>query len=30
MDKIWTEMFNAAKTVQNERKISDYIENVFS
>lgn len=26
MDKIWQEMYNAAKKVQNERKISDYIE----
>ncbi len=26
MDKIWTEMYKAAKSVQNGRKISDYIE----
>ena len=26
MDKIWQEMYSAAKSVQNERKISDYIE----
>lgn len=26
MDKIWQEMYNAAEKVQNERKISDYIE----
>lgn len=26
MDKIWTEMFEAAKTVLNPRKVSDYIE----
>lgn len=26
MDKIWQEMYSAAKNVQNERKISDYIE----
>lgn len=26
MDNIWKEMFEAAKAVQNDRKISDYIE----
>ncbi len=26
MDSIWNEMYQAAKTVQNDRKISDYIE----
>ena len=26
MDKIWKDMFNAAKAVQNGRKISDYVE----
>lgn len=26
MDNIWTEMYEAAKSVQNERKISDYID----
>lgn len=26
MDKIWEEMYEAAKAVQNERTISDYIE----
>ena len=26
MDKIWNEMYHAAKLVQNGRKISDYIE----
>ena len=26
MDAIWTEMFNAAKAVQNGRKISGYVE----
>lgn len=26
MDKIWNEMYNAAKAVQNERKISDYVD----
>lgn len=26
MDKIWTEMLEAAKAVQNPRKISDYID----
>ena len=26
MDQTWNEMFAAAKAVQNERKISDYIE----
>ena len=26
MDQIWNEMYKAAKTVQNERKISDYVE----
>lgn len=26
MDKIWQEMYLAANSVQNERKISDYIE----
>ncbi len=26
MDIIWQEMYNAAEKVQNERKISDYIE----
>ncbi len=25
MEKIWEEMFNAAKAVQNDRQISDYI-----
>ncbi len=25
MDKIWTEMYNAAKAVLNERKISEYV-----
>lgn len=25
MDAIWTELFNAAKKVQNARKISDYV-----
>lgn len=26
MEKIWQEMYSAAKSVQNDRKISDYIE----
>lgn len=26
MDQIWKEMYQAAKTVQNGRKISDYVE----
>lgn len=26
MDSIWNEMYQAAKTVQNDHKISDYIE----
>lgn len=26
MDKIWNEMYEAAKAVQNERKISDYVD----
>lgn len=26
MDKVWNEMYNAAKSVQNERKISDYVD----
>ena len=26
MDQIWREMYNAAKTVQNGRKVSDYVE----
>lgn len=26
MDAIWEEMYKAAKSVQNERKISDYVE----
>lgn len=26
MDSIWNKMYQAAKTVQNDRKISDYIE----
>ncbi len=26
MENIWTEMYDAAKSVQNERKISDYID----
>lgn len=26
MDKIWNEMYNAAKAVQDERKISDYVD----
>ena len=26
MDSIWDEMYRAAKKVQNERKISDYVE----
>lgn len=26
MDKIWNEMYEAAKAVQNERKISEYVE----
>lgn len=26
MDNIWLEMYEAAKAVQNERKISDYVE----
>lgn len=26
MDKVWIEMFEAAKAVQNPRKVSDYIE----
>ena len=26
MEQIWKEMYKAAKTVQNERKISDYID----
>ncbi len=26
MDKIWREMYQAAKAVQNDRKISDYVE----
>lgn len=26
MDKIWEELMSAAKSVQNERKISDYIQ----
>ncbi|MDO4506143.1 MAG: cytidine deaminase [Spirochaetales bacterium] len=25
MEKIWTDLYNAAKAVQNDRKISDYI-----
>lgn len=25
MDRIWEEMYNAAKAVQNDRKISDYV-----
>lgn len=25
MEKIWTDLYNAAKLVQNDRKISDYI-----
>ena len=25
MDKIWTEMYSAAKAVLNERRISDYV-----
>lgn len=25
MDKIWKEMYDAAKAVQNEREISDYV-----
>ena len=25
MENIWTEMYNAAKAVQNDRKISDYV-----
>ncbi len=26
MDKVWIEMFEAAKSVQNPRKVSDYVE----
>lgn len=26
MDKIWNKMYEAAKAVQNERKISDYVD----
>lgn len=26
MDKIWNEMYNAAKAVQNKRKISEYVD----
>lgn len=26
MEQIWSEMYQAAKAVQNERKISDYVE----
>lgn len=26
MEKIWSEMFNAARAVQNERKISEYVQ----
>lgn len=26
MDKIWNEMYNAAKGVHNERRISDYVD----
>ncbi len=26
MDSIWTEMYNAAKSVRNPRKISDYVD----
>lgn len=26
MDKIWNEMYDAAKAAQNERKISDYVD----
>lgn len=26
MDKIWNEMYETAKAVQNERKISDYVD----
>lgn len=26
MDKIWNEMYQAAKTVRNDRKLSDYVE----
>ncbi|MCM1166218.1 MAG: cytidine deaminase [Lachnospiraceae bacterium] len=26
MDEIWTKMYNAAKAVQNERKISEYVD----
>ncbi len=26
MDKIWNEMYNAAKAVHNERRISDYVD----
>ncbi len=26
MDKIWIEMYNAAKAVHNERRISDYVD----
>lgn len=26
MDKIWNEMYQAAKAVQNDRKLSDYVE----
>ena len=26
MEKIWTEMYRAAKAVQNDRKVSDYVE----
>lgn len=25
MDSIWTELYNAAKEVQNSRQISDYV-----
>ena len=26
MDKVWTEMLEAARAVQNPRKVSEYIE----
>ena len=26
MEQVWKEMYQAAKTVQNERKISDYVD----
>ncbi len=26
MEKVWTEMYNAAKAVQKDRKISDYVD----